>query len=904
MNASPHALTPEFRCELPPAPYPGLRPFEPDEWPIFFGRETMADEVIARIVRDRLLVVHGDSGCGKSSLIYAGVLPHLEQEAARSGVRWRTCAAFPGDQPLDNLAAALAALEGSKDHAESQVAMRRLLNYGREGAAVLIERLGVSPTNRVCILIDQFEELFAHAKLHGQQEASLLVEFLIGIQETATPGLSAVLTMRSEFLGACAKFQGFAEAVNAAQYLLPRMAHADLLRAIREPATLYNGDIELTLAENLIADVGGMQDQLPLIQHGLMMLHRDQVVRAGIKPDQKWRLTLENCPLCSRGLSRMLSDHASEVAVTVGHSQVVEGVFRALTDMNSDGHAVRRPRTLGQLVAVTGAPEDVVRNIVDTFRVDGVSLLRPYGTRPLTLESRIDISHEALIRCWRRISTPEEGWLLREFKDGLIWRSLLVQAESFEKDSKNVLSAATTEERDNWLKERNAIWAERYGGGWQRVRKLIDASIAERDRQLREQEEDRKREQESRIQKLQLEAKARSVRVLRRGAILTLALAAAGIAAAIYAFKEKDRAEVATRIANQEQQRAESARQAAEYETERSNQARVRAEERSRVLEESVAKLESNTAMLSSVLKTLPTDAKTGADIQQAQSNIQHQVGVISSVATPPRIYVHISSESQREAARELVLRIEKMRIGKDLIVVPGIELKAYRGNEIRCFVAAECKEAAQLADVINKLLRIPKVKVADAVGRGAAANLRARHYELWLGPGNIELEGSRVSLRTAQQFALADTAKKETPYDEDPDWSLELADDGQPPSFHSRGRDVLAMTLREDKGQFIAERTWTIRNPLKRPVRIGYSDTGESRPNFALAIGGSCNGATLHPGDTCSMNLRFEPERRISSRFTRVFYLYDLDEPKSDEGPRERLHLTLSVSLPAQAKS
>ena len=32
-----------FDVTLPPRPYPGLRPFEQHEWPIFFGRERMAD---------------------------------------------------------------------------------------------------------------------------------------------------------------------------------------------------------------------------------------------------------------------------------------------------------------------------------------------------------------------------------------------------------------------------------------------------------------------------------------------------------------------------------------------------------------------------------------------------------------------------------------------------------------------------------------------------------------------------------------------------------------------------------------------------------------------------------------------------------------------------------------------
>ena len=67
-----------FGVTLPLRPYPGLRPFGQDEWPIFFGREQMVDDVVGRLVDQRLLVVHGDSGCGKSSLIRAGVLPRLE----------------------------------------------------------------------------------------------------------------------------------------------------------------------------------------------------------------------------------------------------------------------------------------------------------------------------------------------------------------------------------------------------------------------------------------------------------------------------------------------------------------------------------------------------------------------------------------------------------------------------------------------------------------------------------------------------------------------------------------------------------------------------------------------------------------------------------------------------------
>lgn len=474
---------------FPSRPYPGLRPFEKSEWSIFFGRERMADEVITRIIRDRFLMVHGDSGCGKSSLIHAGVLPRLEQEADRGGFRWLTCAATPGEAPLWNLARALTGVCEAPEREDRLIEIRRALNFGRDGAAALARVLRLSANEHVCILLDQFEELFAYAKHANNHDASLLIEFLLGIQECRVAGVYAVLTMRSEFLGACAQYRGFAEAVNTTQYLLPRMEHADLMRAIREPACLYDGEVECELAERLIVDAGRAQDQLPLIQHALMLLHRDNVEPREEAASDHWRLELQHYTGSCAGLPQQLSAHANEVTEqalrnVVGNqsSRVVEDLFRALIDINAEGQAIRRPQRLEQLANVTGESIEVLRPLVDHFRVEGVSLLRPYGSSELAPDQCIDISHEALIRCWDKIADAKEGWLSREFRNGLVWRSLLVQADSFEREASNVLSPATTDERAIWIQRRNAAWCERYGGGWERVQQLLKASLAERDR--------------------------------------------------------------------------------------------------------------------------------------------------------------------------------------------------------------------------------------------------------------------------------------------------------------------------------------------------------------------------------------------------------------------------------------
>lgn len=713
-----------FDFTLPRRPYPGLRAFNKEEWPIFFGRERMTDEVIRRLIEQQFLVVHGDSGCGKSSLIRAGVLPRLEHEAARGGARWITCTTTPGDEPLKNFALALAGIGDANRSDARVIELRRVMNYGREGAKLLAAQLARANSN-VCILFDQFEELFAHCRRRGRHEANVLIDLLIGLHRLQAPNLCIVLTMRSEFLGVCAQFEDFAETVNATQYLLPRMGHEDLIRAICEPALLYEGEVSLALAQRLIADAGGQQDQLPLIQHGLMMLHREHAPEAF-----GWRLTSEHY----RGdLAVLLSNHADEVAdrVAPNPSRTVEDLFRALTDINADGTAVRRPQKFAQLVAVTGSSETELRAIIDAFRAEGVSFLRPYGSDPLSADDYVDISHEALIRYWRRLADPATGWLVNEFKNGLVWRSLLVQADSFERDASNVLSPATTEERETWLRRRNAAWSERYGGGWQRIERLIAASVAERERQRREEEEERQRQADARIREHDLAEKTRRERLFKRAFVIVIMLTLVASTLAIVAYRKSQESEAERVAAEQARDTVERAKAVAE----------TRREAAEKLAQDLTTELERlrETANASNDQNVKQQIAQTGASLEQKINQLR------TASRLPPRIYIHIAEESQRYAALMLEAQLERQNIGDADIVVPGVRL--VKGSppsaQLRCFGKGECgSDGLRLMKLLNAELVTP-VKLVEFPPPKNASSIRQRHYELWFSQGAIELRGS-----------------------------------------------------------------------------------------------------------------------------------------------------------------
>jgi energy-coupling factor transporter ATP-binding protein EcfA2 len=509
-------------ARLPLQPYPGLRAFESSEWAIFFGREPMIDEVISRLLSRQIIVVHGASGCGKSSLIRAGVLPALELEAARGDTTWKTASMRPADRPLDNLSIALAkslgippeqetslvlAMTGETPPREALEATAKTLQVPLQeflkraeltkhraalaqetadpaadawyqlvavgGAHDAIGRL-LLPDVRFCLLIDQFEELFRFAREGGREEAEQFVELICDHANSPIPGLFLILTMRSDYIGMCAQFDRFAEVVDRCQYLLPRMDNLALLRAICEPAQLYGGRIENPVANRLLSAARREEDSLPILQHTLM--RASARARERHAEGDGWTVTAEDLrDVEGKDGAGALSTHAEEVfrRATEGNRElmrIAEWVFRSLADKDSQGRIVRRPCRLGDLVKIANTKPEDMNKLIETFRARDCSFLMPPPDEDLSADTVVDVGHEALLRQWSRLSDetqdPEtrepKGWLPREIEDGRQWQFLTTMARAFTRAPGATLPPAITTRYDGWLSSHNQAWAERY----------------------------------------------------------------------------------------------------------------------------------------------------------------------------------------------------------------------------------------------------------------------------------------------------------------------------------------------------------------------------------------------------------------------------------------------------------
>ncbi|MBA4322696.1 MAG: High-affnity carbon uptake protein Hat/HatR, partial [Odoribacter sp.] len=128
-------MGPNFKTEKN-NPFPGLRPFLPEESDLFFGREDESEEVLSKLLKNRFITVIGASGSGKSSLIYCGVLPRVKKCMNNDPSQWRILTFRPGNDPVGNLAEAFIKNIPGNDNKDIDIqTIAALLNSGSDGIA-------------------------------------------------------------------------------------------------------------------------------------------------------------------------------------------------------------------------------------------------------------------------------------------------------------------------------------------------------------------------------------------------------------------------------------------------------------------------------------------------------------------------------------------------------------------------------------------------------------------------------------------------------------------------------------------------------------------------------------------------------------------------------------------------
>jgi tetratricopeptide (TPR) repeat protein len=481
---------------MPPTPltnpFPGLRPFEPDEDHLFFGREAEVDDLLRRLRFTRFLAIVGTSGCGKSSLVRSGLIPSLQSGAmAKATSSWRIAIMRPGQDPIGHLAAALdgpdvLGARAGELATTNRVMLEATLRRGGLGLVDAVRQARIADLDNVLVLVDQFEELFRFRRSRQMDkpwdEAVAFVKLLLEAARQTEVPVFVALTMRSDFIGDCMIYPGLPQALNEGQYLVPRMTRDQLRSAITGPVAVADGRITPRLVLRLLNDVGDDQDDLPLLQHALMRTW-DHWRQAGQSDDA---IDLVNYEAIGT-LTNALSMHAEEAYLETGSDRerrTTELLFRALTDTHSDPRGIRRPTPLSELATICEVEDVEAARLVEIFRRPGRSFLMPPAQVPLTSGVIVDLSHESLMRCWGRLI----GWAAAERVSASLYTRLSREATWFEEGMAGLWDEPELELGLRWRRENrpSAAWARRYDDAFDRANEFLNRSEQERNRKRAE----------------------------------------------------------------------------------------------------------------------------------------------------------------------------------------------------------------------------------------------------------------------------------------------------------------------------------------------------------------------------------------------------------------------------------
>ncbi|WP_109832600.1 WD40 repeat domain-containing protein [Reichenbachiella versicolor] len=385
-------------------PFPGLRPFKPDESDLFFGREKQVKLVIDQLLNNKFIAIVGASGVGKSSFISCGLLSELPNQKENSyGKSWNILSMTPGKNPIKNLAECMFEIGmENKKFSDIESLENSLLNNPESFNDIVEEQANSSNTNYL-LFIDQFEEIFRFNDDDetGSKSALSVIDIIVSSLSQIESPIYIVLAVRADFIGDCAKFPRLTKIINNSQYLIPQLTKEEKREAIVGPIKFRKAKIKDSLVDLILDEMGESSDQLPIMQHAMM---RTWSQWSKLKPPSE-PITKEDYESIG-GMQNALSEHAREAyrELEKEDQKICQKIFKTLTEKGDGGRGVRRPTQLSEICEIVNADKHRIVKIVDFFRSPSRSLLLPPAGTDLKDETVIDISHESLMRNWVELS--------------------------------------------------------------------------------------------------------------------------------------------------------------------------------------------------------------------------------------------------------------------------------------------------------------------------------------------------------------------------------------------------------------------------------------------------------------------------------------------------------------------
>ena len=390
------------------SPFLGLDMFKPEHAGIFYGRNREIETVLKRLQTNRFTAVIGASGSGKSSLVWAGVLPRLNKN-------WLIVRFTPGGtrdgNPFGALAAALTDPQALPRLGQKEPLLAAKLRLQPDLLDKLCDdMLRGEPDKQILFFIDQFEELFT--LVDSIIDEGYRARFVALISRVlASKRLRMVLTLRHDFQPACFAIPELVSLLQDNSFMLNAPNAIALAEMITRAPARAGISFEEGLVGRILADTDAQHNPgaLALMAYTLKQLYAKS-------PDGK-RLTLAAYESMG-GVQGALAAKATEVFDALNDEPEVQDalptVFQALVNVDEDTGAATRRRALKAELVVNEAAS----RLIDIFSAPDARLL--VTDNDAQNQPVIEVAHEALFRSWPRLVS----WIDATKYDLQLWKKV------------------------------------------------------------------------------------------------------------------------------------------------------------------------------------------------------------------------------------------------------------------------------------------------------------------------------------------------------------------------------------------------------------------------------------------------------------------------------------------------
>ena len=465
----PEKLARMFR-QVGECPYRGLAAFREEDAPFFFGREIFTKNMLESIKQQpAVAVIVGSSGSGKSSVVFAGLLPRLREEGTWLIVHFR-----PGAMPFYALSSALLnLLEPLLSEADRLIETRKLAETLRTDVdslynAVIRLLKKNQKTSRVLFIVDQFEELYTLCP-EPETQWNFLDRLLVAVETGErwhTPPFVLLFTLRADFMGHALAHRPFADVLQNVSLMMGPMNRNELRQAIEKPAEVQAAAFEAGLIDRLLDDVGEQSGNLPLLEFALTLLWEQH------KEGWLTHAGYEEIGRVEGALARYADDVYEKL--NAGEQGQAQRLFVQLVRPGEGTEDTRRTASRAELGDENWA---LVQYLADKRLV--------VTGQNVAGQETVEVVHEALIQRWWRL----RAWMdavraFRTWQEGL--RAAVRGWEVSGHDEGALLRGAPLMQAESWLSGHGNELSETENT-------FIQASIELRERNQTEREQRRRR---------------------------------------------------------------------------------------------------------------------------------------------------------------------------------------------------------------------------------------------------------------------------------------------------------------------------------------------------------------------------------------------------------------------------